>query len=201
MSQDSPRSVVRFPARPSRASRGALALAGPEHLGPTCVVQDFAWQPGRDRILALAVLQADGVEAQVDAIFTTPGRDGRVRTPPAGGQGWLRRGPERVCWARTQLGRSVIGCGGQALGRIERISLDHLRQRVRDLHLDDGTRIAASRALVLSSGELLIDESELRRQPVDLWLAWQQDLEEGRHWFDRRGLGLPPPLEPLRAAD
>lgn len=200
MSEDTTRPRVHFRPRSRNASNGALAVAGPHHLEPTCPVLDIAFQVGSDRILALRVDLPGHGPAVLDAVFATPTRNGTVRVPPLHGRGWsgqtAAHGPVR--WLSSVLGAAVLSCAGLPLGPVQRVVVDHFRQRVVDLVLTAGTRMRLDHALVLRDGSLLVDEELCERNPIGQWLAWQQDLETGLFWWDGR-LQRPPALEPLRA--
>ncbi|MCK6502782.1 PRC-barrel domain-containing protein [Myxococcota bacterium] len=197
MSRDSARPRLSFVPRP----RGDLAVPGAQHAGPVRQVLDLAFRVGSGRIAALRIDDQDGGRPIVEAVFTTPMRSGQVRVPPSNGRGWLLADPTSVGlrWVSGVRDADVVDCGGTVLGRVETVVVDHLRQQVTDLVLEDGCRVPADEIAVLGDGRLLVDEGCLRRAPLDLWLAWQQDLEEGRLWW-REGLAPPPPLEPVRAA-
>ncbi len=201
MSQDTSSPPVRFQPRPRRSGEGALTVVSAETLGPACPVLDFAFQGGRDRIVALRVELPGHGPAVVDALFTTPTRSGLVRVPPPHGRGWSGRetGRGAVRWVSSLLAAPVLSCEGVPLGRVVRVVVDHLRQRLVDLVLDQGERLHLDQALILKDGSVLVDDERCVHSPVEQWLAWQQDIEQGHFWWDGR-LRAPPPLEPLRAS-
>lgn len=197
MSSDSAPHRLTFVPRP----RGDLAVPGSQHKGPVRPVVDLAFRVGTGRIAALRIDDGEGRQPIVEAVFTTPMRTGQVRVPPPNGRGWLSTDPTSVGlrWVSSVRGAHVVDCTGATLGQVETVVVDHLRQQVTDLLLENGTRLPADEIAVLGGGRLLIDECSLRRAPLDLWLAWQQDLEEGRLWW-REALAPPPPLEPVRVS-
>lgn len=176
-------------------------MVDPQHQGPVCTVLDMAFHGGSDRIIAVRVDLPGHGPAVVDALFATPSRSGLVHVPPPHGRGWSGRatGGAAVRWVSSLLGAPVLSCAGRHLGRVERVVVDHLHQRLVDFLLDRGDRLRLNQALVLKDGSLLVDEDLRLRSPVEQWLAWQQDIEFGRFWWDGR-LQHPPPLEPLRAS-
>lgn len=197
MSRDSVRPRLSFVPRP----RGDLAVPGAQHAGPVRQVVDIAFRVGSGRIAALRIDDQQGGTPIVEAVFTTPMRSGQVRVPPAQGRGWLTTDPTSVGlrWVSGVRGATVVDCSGAPLGHVGTVVVDHLRQQVTDLVLEDGSRLPADEVAVLGDGRLLVDEGCLRREALALWLAWQADLEEGRLWW-REGLAPPPPLEPVRVA-
>lgn len=187
-------------------ARGELAVPGFQHDGPVMAVVDLAFRVGGGRVAALRVQDEEqpdafGGGAFVEAMFTTPLRSGRVRVPPPQGRGWLSADPSAVGlrWVSAVRGTCVVDCAGRPLGRVDVVVVDHLRQRITDLLLDDGARFPLDEAVFLGTERVLIDADSLRTGTVDLWLAWQQDLEESRLWW-REALTSPPRLEPARSA-
>lgn len=161
-------------------------------------VRDLLFNPATGRIVGYRVA-APGTpagEGVVAAIFTTPLADGRVRIPPAQTAGWLRRDAlGGLGRASTVQGLPVIDCTGGPLGRVRCIVVDHLRQLVTALLLDNDGRVAFDDALLLGDGRVLVEAAAVERSPTRIWLHWQDDIEARRLWWDAR-LVSPPPLQP-----
>lgn len=164
-------------------------------------VADIGFRVGSGRIAALRVLDPARPDALVEAVFTAPLRTGQVRVPPPRGIGWLTEDPAHagLRWASSVLDAQVVDCTGRQLGRVELIVVDHLHQQVTELLLDDGSRIPVDDAAFLGTDRILVDADTHLTGELDLWLAWQHDLEDGRLWW-RDGFEVPPPLQPLAAA-
>ncbi len=194
MTDDSSRNHLSFVPR----LRGGLHRAERKDAGFVVPVRDLVFKPATGRIVAYRVA-APGTptgEGNVAAIFTTPLADGRVRVPPAQTAGWLRKQAlDGLSFSSELRGMPVIDCTGDQLGRVDRLVVDHLRQLVNALLLDDGSRVAFSDVLILSDGRALVEAHAVERSPTRIWLHWQDDIETGRLWWDGQ-LAAPPPLRP-----
>ena len=167
--------------------RGSLELAPHKEQGFIVPVRDFAFTSGSGRIVALRVA-APGVatgEGLVAAAFTTPLREGRVRVPPARAPGWLR--PEAplpgVRWAERCRAALVLDCGGDELGRVRALVVEHHQQRVLALVLEDGGCLDLDDATFLADGRILIEDQDLLRSPRELRTWRADDRLEGRMWW------------------
>lgn len=199
MSRDPASTRLSFAPR----SRGALDVAAHKEQGFVVPVRDLAFVAATGRVAALRVA-APGTptgEGVIAAVFTTPLRDGRVRVPGPHVQGWLRPEADHagLRWASECRGAAVLDCTGAAVGRVDTLVVEHLRQRVVAVLLEDGSRVSLDEAVFLPDGRLLMEADSLLRAPVALWLAWQDDIEEGRLWWAGE-LCAPPPLDAEESA-
>lgn len=199
--------LSRDPARPrlsfARRVHGALEPAAPKQPGFAVPVRDLAFVAASGRIAALRVA-APGTpagEGVIAAVFTTPLRDGRVRVPGGRARGWLRPEAQHagLRWASGCLGAEVLDCAGARIGAVCTLVVEHLQQRVVAFLLDGGGRVELADVAFLPDGRLLVDEEQVVDAPMATWLAWQDDLEGGRMWWEGQ-LQVPPPLEPVAAA-
>ena len=182
MSHDPRSPRLTFLPRP----RGSLELAPHKEQGFIVPVRDFAFLGGSGRIVALRVA-APGVatgEGLVAAAFTTPLREGRVRVPPARAPGWLR--PEAplpgVRWAERCRAATVLDCGGDEVGRVRALVVEHHQQRVLALVLEDGGSVDLDDATFLADGRILIENQDLVRFPGQA-RSWSPDEHtSGRMW-------------------
>lgn len=199
MSRDTASPPLAFVPR----TRGAIEVATPKKPGFAVPVRDLAFVPSTGRIAALQVAAPGTPEGEgiIAAIFTTPLRNGRVRIPGPHARGWLKpkAAHSGLRWASATLGCRVLDCSGAVIGTIATLVVEHMRQQVVAAILDDGSRVSLDEALFLPDGRLLLEATTLVQAPMDLWLGWQDDLEEGRLWWTGE-LSAPPPLEPTAAA-
>lgn len=160
-----------------------------------CDVLDLGFVVGSGRIAALRVKQGGG-SAIIDAIFTTPQQAGQVAVPLPHGAGWLAQDPASagIRWASSVRAALVVDCTGRPLGRVHTLVVDHQRQLVTDLLLDDGSRVPVDDAAFLGTDRVLVEADTHVIGDLALWLALQDDVEQGRLWW-ADGFEAPPALE------
>jgi len=203
VARDPVQPILTFAPRP----RGARHGGGRTHQGHPrqertrlCDVLDLGFVVGSGRIAALRVNQGSG-SAIIDALFATPQPTGQVAVPLPRCTGWLAEDPSNagIRWASSVRAALVVDCAGLPLGRVHTLVVDHQRQLVTDLLLDDGSRVPVDDAAFLGTDRVLVEADTHVVGDLALWLALQDDVVRGRLWW-ADGFEVPPALESHAAA-